>query len=180
MARSLRSLSTNSAAVPTHRSIFTPHPKKSGCHPPPWQRQPGSACNPPLNLSQKSIAAVTADVAAGPGADLAPGDVAADIVLRAVGVQRGLGTVQHHQQLIFVGMQPYQQAVQGDEARAAEKDAVEPGAQGDRAALAWFALISLQAGIERPDQAADPRLRGPVLVGERVQLVHQPFGMDPA
>src|SRR3954469_13733483 len=110
-----------------------------------------------LGEAQKSIAAVTADVAAGPGADLAPGDLAADIVLRAVDVQRGLGTVQHHQQLIFVGMQPYQQAIQGDEARAAEKDAVEPGAQGDRAALAWFARITFRVGIERQDQAAAPR-----------------------
>src|SRR3954465_5889959 len=74
-----------------------------------------------LGEAQESITAVAADIAARPGTDLTAGDVAADIVLRAVGVQWNLGTVQHHQQLVFVGMQPRQQAVQGDEAGAAEK-----------------------------------------------------------
>src|SRR5215218_2215764 len=40
------------------------------------------------------------------------------------------------------------------------------GREGQRLALGWFELISLEAGIEVPDPAADPRLRGPVLVGE--------------
>ena len=34
--------------------------------------------------------------------------------------------------------------------------------------------------IEPPDQAAQPLLRGAVLVGEGVELVDQPLGMDPA
>jgi hypothetical protein len=45
------------------------------------------------------------------------------------------GRSKHHQQLVFVGMQSCQQAVERDEAGAAQKDAVEPGAQRDRPAL---------------------------------------------
>src|SRR3954462_2341871 len=45
-----------------------------------------------LGEAEKGVAAVAADLAPRPGTDLAPGDVAADIVLRAVGVQRDLGT----------------------------------------------------------------------------------------
>src|SRR3954463_13868065 len=43
-----------------------------------------------LGKAQEGIAAVAADIAARPGTDLAPGDVAADMVLRAIGVQRDL------------------------------------------------------------------------------------------
>src|ERR1700732_4769549 len=48
--------------------------------------------------TEKGIAAITTDIAAGAGTDLAPGDVAADVVLRSVGVQRDFGSVEHHQQ----------------------------------------------------------------------------------
>ena len=54
--------------------------------------------------------------------------MAPDVVLRAVGVQRDLRPLQHHQQFGLVGMQPSQQTVQRHEAGAAQKDAVEPGA----------------------------------------------------
>ena len=38
----------------------------------------------------------------------------------------------------------------------------------------------MRSGVEVPDQAANPRLGGAMLVGERFQLVHQPFRVDPA
>jgi hypothetical protein len=78
-----------------------------------------------LGQPQERISAVAAGIAARPGADLAPGDVATDIVLRPVGVQRRLWPVQHRQQLGFVGVQALQQPVQRDEAGAAQEDAVE-------------------------------------------------------
>src|SRR5271169_3308036 len=56
--------------------------------------------------TEKGIAAITTDIAAGAGTDLAPGDVAADVVLRSVGVQRDFGSVEHHQQLGLVGVEP--------------------------------------------------------------------------
>jgi hypothetical protein len=41
-----------------------------------------------LGEAQESVATIEADIAACPGADLPPCDVAADIVLRTVGVER--------------------------------------------------------------------------------------------
>ena len=48
-----------------------------------------------LGETEKGITAVPADLAAGAGTDLAAGDVAADVVLGAVGVQRYLRPLQH-------------------------------------------------------------------------------------
>src|SRR5215471_13083872 len=42
------------------------------------------------------------------------------------------------------------------------------------------ATIGLQIGVELPDQRADRGLSGAVLVGEGVEFVNQPFGMNPA
>src|SRR5277367_6111279 len=89
-----------------------------------------------LGEAQKCVATIATDIAPCPGTDLPPRDIATDIVLRAVGVERYFRPVQHHQQLRLVGMQPRQQAVQCDEAGAAEEDAVEPGTQRDPSALA--------------------------------------------
>src|SRR5665213_3340514 len=82
-----------------------------------------------LEETEESIAAVAADVAPCAGADLAPCDVTANVVLRTVGVERDLRPLQHHQQLILIGMQPRQQAVQRGEASAAKEDTVEACAQ---------------------------------------------------
>src|ERR1700688_3234200 len=79
--------------------------------------------------TEKGIAAITTDIATGAGTDLAPGDVAADVVLRSVGVQWDFGSVEHHQRLGFVGVEPREQAVEGDEAGLALEDAVEPSPQ---------------------------------------------------
>ena len=82
-----------------------------------------------LGEAQEGIAAITAGIAACPGADLPARDLTADVVLRAIGVERDLRAFQHHQQLGLVGMQPRQQAIQRDEAGAAAEDPVEPRAQ---------------------------------------------------
>src|SRR3954452_3762565 len=47
-----------------------------------------------LGQTEKSIAAIASDLAAGAGTDLAAGDVAADVVLGAIGVQRDLRLLQ--------------------------------------------------------------------------------------
>ena len=133
-----------------------------------------------LGEAEEGVAAVAADVAVGSAADLALGHLAADVVLRAVGVQRDLRVIEHHQQLGLVGVQPLQQAVEGGEAGAPLEDAVE--ARPQLAAPAWRRLepVGLQVGIEPPDQPADMLLGGALLVGERLQLVHQALGVDPA
>ena len=73
-----------------------------------------------------------------------------------------------------------EQAVQRGQTGAAPEDAVEPRAQRETAAVAGAGLVSLQIGIEVPDQLAHMLLGSTVQIGEGVQLVHQPFGMHPA
>jgi hypothetical protein len=93
--------------------------------------------------AEKGIAAVTTDIAASAGAELAAGDVAADVVLRSVSVQRDFGSVEHHQQLGLVGVEPDEQAVEGDEAGFALEDAVEPRPQRGLALFGGGAAIGL-------------------------------------
>src|SRR4051812_48913841 len=132
-----------------------------------------------LGQAEEGVAAVAAEIAAGATADLAAGDLGADVVLRAVGVQRDLGVVQHLQQLRLVGVQALEQAVELDEAGAALENTVEAGAQLGPATPAGLAAVGLQVGVVPPDQVADARLDGPLLVGEGVELVDETLGMDP-
>src|ERR1700692_2310723 len=129
--------------------------------------------------TEKGIAAITTDIATGAGTDLAPGDVAADVVLRSVGVQWDFGSVEHHQQLGFVGVEPREQAVEGDEAGLALEDAVEPSPQCCLALFGGAATIGLEMTFEVPDQLARVGRGGAILVGEGVQLVNQTLGMNP-
>ncbi len=66
--------------------------------------------------SQEGVAAIAPEVASSTPTDLPLGDLAADVVLRAVGVQRDFRAVENHQQFGFVGEQPSEQAVEGGEA----------------------------------------------------------------
>ena len=78
-----------------------------------------------LGEPEECVAAVATDVAVGSAADVALGHLAADVVFRAIGVQRNFRVIEHHQQFVFVGVQPLQQTVKGDEACAPLKDAIE-------------------------------------------------------
>jgi hypothetical protein len=59
---------------------------------------------------------VAADVGVGPAADVALGHLATDVVFRAIGVQRNVRVIEHHQRFAFVSVQLLQQTVKGDEA----------------------------------------------------------------
>src|SRR5271157_5931115 len=133
-----------------------------------------------LAEAEECVPAVAAGVAAGAAADGTLGHLAADVVFRAVGVQRNVRMVEHHEQLGLVGVQPLEQAIQRGEARAAPKDAIEAGAQLAAASRRRIQLVGFQVGIEPPDQSTDTLLGAALLVGERLQLVHQAFGVDPA
>src|SRR5712675_2272714 len=61
--------------------------------------------------------------------DLALGDMEADVALGAIGVERYVRAIEHHQQLGLVGVQPREQAIQRDEAGASMEDALEAGTQ---------------------------------------------------
>ena len=96
-----------------------------------WDAEPGAEIVPEaeaelaagLEQAEEGVAAVAAGVAAGAGADLAPGDLGADVILRAVGVQRDLGAVEDAQEFLFIGVQALEQLIQGGEAGAAAEDA---------------------------------------------------------
>ena len=77
-------------------------------------------------------------------------------------------------------MQPCQKAVQRGKASAASEDTVEPRPQRETAAFVRIGLVHLQISVEVPDQLAPLLLGGAIAVREGVQLVHQPFRMDPA
>ena len=133
-----------------------------------------------LGEAEEGVAAIASVVAAGSGTDLAAGDLAADVVLRAIGMERDVRPLQHHQQLGLVGMQSSQQSIQRDEAGAAAEDAIEPGTQRQATALAGVGPVNPEIGIEAPDQPAHALLSGTLQICESIQLVHQPFRMDPA
>ena len=65
-----------------------------------------------------------------PALTLAPRHKAADIVLRAIGVQGDFRPFQHAEQLVLIGVQPLQQPVEHGECGAALEDALEAPAQG--------------------------------------------------
>src|ERR1700676_570197 len=132
-----------------------------------------------LNETEESIATIPADVASRPGADLAACDLTANVVFRTVGVERDFRSVQHHQQLGLVGVQPRQQAIQRGEAGAAKEDAIEACAQRLSPPLAGFQLISPEVRVKVPDQATNSRLSGAMPVVERIQFMHKPFRVDP-
>src|SRR5271157_3968007 len=65
-----------------------------------------------LAEAEECVSAIAAGVAAGAAADGTLGHLAADVVFRAVGVQRNVRMVEHHEQLGLVGVQPLEQAIQ--------------------------------------------------------------------
>src|SRR5881227_1785233 len=91
-----------------------------------------------LDQPEESIAAVASKVASRAAADFAFGDLAADVVLRAVGMQRDFRAVERHQQFRLVGVQPHEQSVQHGKPGAAHEDAIKAratpygGARSDR------------------------------------------------
>lgn len=133
-----------------------------------------------LGQAEEGVAALAACVAAGAAADLALGDLAADVVFRAVGVKRDIGLVEDHQQFRLVGVEAGEQPVEGGEAGLAFEDAVEAGTQGGLSRRRRIVAIGLEVGVEPPDQAADALLGGAMMIGEGVELVDQALGMDPA
>jgi hypothetical protein len=90
-----------------------------------------------LGEGEEGVATVATDIAAGAAADFASGDVAADVILRSVGVQRNLWSVEYHQQFGLVGMKPREQTVEGDEAGLAREDAIETEPAVRPCAVCW-------------------------------------------
>src|SRR6202789_1366872 len=117
-----------------------------------------------LGQTEECIAAVPTNVAPCSGADLPACDVTANVVLRSIGVERDLRPLQHPPLGRLVGVQPREQTIQRGEAGVAQENAVEPSTQRARPTVGGVEAVALEAGIEVPDQAAEPLLRGALLV----------------
>jgi hypothetical protein len=130
--------------------------------------------------AKECVAAIATRVRACAARDLALDHLGAQIPFRAVSVQRHLWPVQNQQQLLLVRVQPGQQPIEGGKAGAAAEDAVEPRPQLAPAPLVRRAAVGLQVGVEPPDQGAQELLRSVLPVGEGIELMDQPLGMDPA
>ena len=138
----------------------------------PWNGEPCAEIVPECDVefcaslgeSEEGVAAVAAGIAASPAADLALGDLAANVVFRTVGVQRNLRPVEHHQQLGLVGMQPLEQAIESGEPGAAAEDAVEerwPGLSRhrfgfDKWSLCRMVSVCAIVGASRREGVARP------------------------
>src|SRR5450755_2069243 len=95
-------------------------------------------------------------------------------------MERDFGPLEHHQQFALVGMEPCEQAVEGDEPGLAREDAIEPCPQGGLAPADGMLAIGFEIAIEPPDQCTNFALRLALLIGEGVELVNKALGMDPA
>jgi hypothetical protein len=104
-----------------------------------------------LDETEEGVAAVAAGIASGASADLTPGDLTADVVLRPVGVEWDFGPIEHHQQFALVGMEPCEETVEGDEAGVAREDAIEACLQGCLALRGRMLAIGFESAIEPPD-----------------------------
>ena len=132
-----------------------------------------------MHQAEEGVAAVASGVTLGATADLALDDVAANVALGPVDVERYFRPLEDGEQLGLIGMQPGQQAIERNEAGAATEDAIEAGTHLAAASGGRRRAIGLQVGVKLPDQCADALLRDAVQIGEGVELMDQPLGMDP-
>ena len=133
-----------------------------------------------LHEAEQDVAGIPACVADSSAGDLALGDIGADVVFGAVGIERDLGAVEHPQELMLAAMKPLEKPVEPDVAGSSSEDALETGAQDGGPSHTRTGLIALEVAVEPPDQLAHELDRLALLRGGRHQLVDEPFGMDPA
>src|SRR4051794_23108395 len=153
-----------------------------------WDGEPGAEIVPErhsellagFHQAQERVPAIAAPVAASSAADLAPGDLGADVVLRSVGVQRDLGAVEHSEQFGLVGTQPREQPVQGDETGPTLKDAIKPRPQFGPAAPGWLSPVGLEVAVKPADQRSQVLLCRALMIREGIELVHEALGVHPA
>src|SRR5262245_26151800 len=133
-----------------------------------------------LHETKKRVPTVTTEIGSCAAADFAFSGVTSDVVLRDIGVQWDLWPIQDHKQFLLLGMEALEEAVQGDKAGASAEQIVEASAQLRLALWHRLAAVALEIGVEPPDALLDAVDGLALLVGEGVELVHQPLGMDPA
>jgi len=132
-----------------------------------------------LGQAEEGIATIAPDIAAGAPADAALRYLSADVTLGPIGVQRDLGAIEHSQQFGLVGTQPRQQAIKRDEPSAAIEDAIEAGAQLTTTTRRRGGAIRFEISAKPPNQRSDTLLDDALPLGEGVELMDQPFCVDP-
>ena len=123
-----------------------------------------------FHQAEEGVAAIAAGVRAGAARDLAAGYVGADVILRAVGVQRHVRPIEHRQQIGLERIQSLQLPVEQHEAGLAREDGVESGFQLGLDRRRRRAGIGFQIGVEFPDAVPDRLLGGLPVGGESVEL----------
>ena len=78
-----------------------------------------------LHQAEHDVARGASCRAHGAAGDLALGHAGADVVLRAIGVQRDLGMLKNTQQFVLAPVQPSKEPVEGDVVGLSPEDAVE-------------------------------------------------------
>ena len=127
--------------------------------------------------TNEAVAAVGTRVTAGATANLSPCHLSANVIFRSIGVERNLGTLEHHEQFGLLFVQPSEQTVECDESGLELEDAIEPCQQHALAPLSRTATVSLQGTVVVPDQITDVALGEAMLVGEDVEFVNEAFGV---
>jgi hypothetical protein len=92
-------------------------------------------------------------------------------------VERDFGTLEHHEQLGLLFVQPFEQAVERDEARLEREDAVDPRQQDGLASLGRMAVVGFQSAVVFSNQITDLALGRAVFVGKGIELVNEPRGV---
>ena len=94
-------------------------------------------------------------------------------------MQRYFRMLQNHQQFSLVGVQSPQQIIKGCKTGSVAEYLVEAVLQDRLALWTWVETVGFEAFIVEPDQPAGALLNGIVLICEGVELMHQPFGVNP-
>ena len=106
---------------------------RAGCRGSPRTRR--RACRR-SSSSEEGVAAVAAGLRAGATADFAPCHLAADVILRAVGVKRDIRPFEGAEQLDLVGVEPGEQPVEGGKAGGGEQP-VKAGPEAPAFCAEW-------------------------------------------
>jgi hypothetical protein len=131
-----------------------------------------------LGEAEEGVAAVAAEITARAAAELAPGDVAADVIFRSVGVQGDVGSLKHQQELTLLCLEPAQEPVERGIARLRREDLLKALDELSLALGCGLCAIGLEIGVEGPDAALDVFFGLALLVGEGIELVYEAFRMD--
>src|SRR5215469_560578 len=132
-----------------------------------------------LGQAKEGIATAATISTASAATDLALGDLAPEVSLGAVGMQRDVRVVEHRQQFDLVCVQPLQQSIQRSEAGATAEDVIKPRTELLAPPRCGVGAIVLQIGIQLPDQRTNQLLLRALLLGKGLEFVDEALRVYP-